>query len=211
AQVQLFDRVIELLHGEIGKLKGERRKSNKSFRMRSADLGELLILNPDHLSRAITVKAVPDRVDAQGFHINALRIHRRKAVSRHIEFGRRYLASHESHGFRYDAVRMHVDRFHAPPVHNHLTSPAVHPCLQLGLLPLHRTTCECDTRNSTDCIFYELPACAHHPSFGLVTAPAFASFLTTLPHRYSILSSFAAVPPSMAMRSSSLNPGVFKM
>jgi hypothetical protein len=181
SQVQLFDGVIELLHGEIGKVKGERRKGNKSFGMRSAKLGELFILDPDHLSRALAVQAVLDGIDAQGFHIDALRIHRSNARARR-PFSR-------------------AARSPRPRVACRSSSFA-----KLGLPPLHRTTCERDTRNSTDCIFYELPACAHRSSLTFVTASV-RHFIIL----YFILSSFAAVPPSMAMRSSSLNPGVFMM
>jgi hypothetical protein len=99
--------------------------------MRSANLGELFILDPDHLSRALAVQAVPDGIDAQGFHIDALRIHRSNARARR-PFSR-------------------AARSPRPRVACRSSSFA-----KLGLPPLHRTTCERDTRNSTDCIFYEL-------------------------------------------------------
>src|SRR5215510_13887384 len=63
AQALAFDRSFKLLHGKLGRLQCQRGKRRKTIGMRSAELGELLILKLDDLPGEVSILAIPERID----------------------------------------------------------------------------------------------------------------------------------------------------
>jgi formylglycine-generating enzyme required for sulfatase activity len=80
AQPQCPDPVLELLDREVGMLQGYRRKGDKAVGCRRAELGELLVLDPDQLGRRVALGAIPKGVDAERLDVDPLDVHLRDAV-----------------------------------------------------------------------------------------------------------------------------------
>ena len=120
-QALLLHRGLEFLHGEIGRLQGQRGESREAVGLRGAELGELLVLDLHDLAGEIAVAAVPERIDRQHFHVDGLRIHRGeplvdldeglgRAVDRR-KLRRGGIGAEQRAGFAEVAMGMHVDGF----------------------------------------------------------------------------------------------------
>src|ERR1700728_3727373 len=71
---------LKLLHGQIGRLQGQRGKGRETIGMHGAKFGELLVLEFNDLRGEIAFTVVPEGVDRQYLHIHGLRIHRREPL-----------------------------------------------------------------------------------------------------------------------------------
>ena len=71
-QPLLLHRGLELLHGEVGRLQGERGEGGEAVGLGSAELGQLLVLQLDDLPGELAVAAVPEGVDRQHLHVDGL-------------------------------------------------------------------------------------------------------------------------------------------
>src|SRR5262249_11251819 len=74
-EAKLFHRIVELLHRQIGELQGKRRKGGKAFRLRRAQLGELLVLQLDYGGGRVPVLAVPEWIDREHLHVDRHGVH----------------------------------------------------------------------------------------------------------------------------------------
>ena len=122
AQALLLHGILELLHGEIGILKGERSEGGEAVRLCGAQLRQLLILHLDDLGGGVAVLAVPERIDGEHLHVDRHRIHGREALLDDDEvllgaFGRRHHArgfcAHEVDGLVEQAVGVDIDTLDA--------------------------------------------------------------------------------------------------
>src|SRR5439155_11644326 len=81
AEAEVFDRVLDLLRGEVGMLDGSGRKGDKAVGMTGAELRQRLVVEADQLGRGIALGAVPERVDAERLDIDAGTIHLGEAIA----------------------------------------------------------------------------------------------------------------------------------
>src|SRR5215471_10121579 len=113
AQPQSLDRVFELLDRELRVLQSNRRKGDKTVGHRGAELCQLFILKLDQLGRSVAIGAVPERVDAERFDIDALGVHLGDAVGKvrpQQPWGFERMIDHRRR-FRNNGVGVDVDRF----------------------------------------------------------------------------------------------------
>jgi len=99
------------------------REGDEAIGLGGAQLGELLVLQLDDGLRDVAIRLVPERIDAQRFDVDALRIHVADALVGHDQIWRFGLDAHQGHGFGKRAVRVHVDRRHAPPADHDVAPP----------------------------------------------------------------------------------------
>ena len=106
--------------GEVGILQRHRGEGDEALRVRRADLGELLVLDPDRPLRATSRSAVPVRVDAERLDVDALLVHRRMRVGASSSSKGRMVSSFlptSAIASGHRAVRVHVDhRLHRQPL-----------------------------------------------------------------------------------------------
>src|SRR5262245_9791391 len=126
AQPKLFHAVLELLHGEIRVLQRHRGKSDEAVGMRSAPLGEFLVIDLDDLGRKVPLRLVPERVDAQRLDVYSGFIHFGNAPRANFAQSGPALVSkfpaHQGKRCFDHAMRMHVYGFYAPAVNDHLAA-----------------------------------------------------------------------------------------
>ena len=118
AQALFLDRGLQLLHGEVGKLQGQRGESPEPIRPRRAQLRQLLVIDLDDRGRRVAVLAVPERIDRQHLHVDRHRVHLLETLLDDDEMlgnalDRRQhlvgLVAHQVDGFMKIAVRVNVD------------------------------------------------------------------------------------------------------
>jgi hypothetical protein len=63
AQPELLDAVLELLDGQVRVLESYRGEGDEGVGVGRAQLGELFVLDLNHLAREVTVRGVPEGVD----------------------------------------------------------------------------------------------------------------------------------------------------
>ena len=80
AQAQLLDAVFELLHGQIGMLHRDGGEGDEAVRMRCDELGEFLVLQLDQLVGDVALGVIPERIDADRLHVDALLVHGLEAI-----------------------------------------------------------------------------------------------------------------------------------
>ena len=131
AQAELLDAVFELLHREVGVLHRDRREGDEAVGMRRDERGKLLVLQLDHRFGLVALGVVPERIDADRLHVDALLVHRLEAVGANDKIGRPELEPHHVHDLRKHAVRVHVDGLDAAAVDDDL--PAPHRGLRMGI------------------------------------------------------------------------------
>jgi hypothetical protein len=128
-----------------------------------AELRQLLVLELDELARHLEVRAVPGRIDAQGFHVDALRVHLLQTIRAHDQ--RRVVRRGLAHHLRYawhDAVAMDVDHLDSSSAHRHLPSSGRGARLSTGSNDLaHAAIGQQHTRNGTGRVLDERPAISH--------------------------------------------------
>jgi hypothetical protein len=61
-------------------LQGERGEGGKAVRTRSAQFGQLFVLDLDDLGGDVAVLAIPEWIDGEDLHVNRLSIHALKAL-----------------------------------------------------------------------------------------------------------------------------------
>ena len=125
AQPLFFHRGFELLDGEIRELQRQRGEGGETVGLRRAEFGELFVLYPDDLGGEVAILAIPERVDRQHLHVDALCVHRLEAL---VERGRdkglpsgllhrrlegRVVVAHQLFGLVEQAMGMDVDRLDA--------------------------------------------------------------------------------------------------
>src|SRR5436309_2556797 len=122
-----LDRMLGLFGGKLRELQCGRRERDKAVGMRSAEFGQLLVLDADQLGRGIAFRAVPKGVDAERLDIDARLVHVGDAVAdigpqepRRLE-----RVIDDLCGIRNDAMRMHVDRLDALAGDDNLPAPRV--------------------------------------------------------------------------------------
>src|SRR5882672_10163180 len=76
AQAEFLHALLELLGGEIRVLQGHGGKGDEALGPGCAQLGELLVLQPDERSREIALGLVPAGIDAERLDVDALLVHR---------------------------------------------------------------------------------------------------------------------------------------
>ena len=72
--------MLQLLHGEVWKLQRHRGKAQEAVRVRGAPGGQRFVVDRDHVCSEVTVRPVPERVDADGLDIDALGVHLAEAA-----------------------------------------------------------------------------------------------------------------------------------
>jgi hypothetical protein len=125
AEPVLLHALLELLGGELRMLERDGGEGHEAVGMRSAGLGQRLVLHADELLGHVAVRPVPEGVDAERFHVDALRVHGAEAIRRrgHQERVGGERQAHQGHRLGEPAVRVHVHRLHALAAHHHLTAP----------------------------------------------------------------------------------------
>src|ERR1700752_5055434 len=87
-------------------------------------LDKPLVLDLDHLGDEVALRPVPPRVDAEGLHVDPLRVHLAEAPGSDLRDARASMVVHlqpqQVVRLRDHAVRVDVDRLHAPAAHHHL-------------------------------------------------------------------------------------------
>lgn len=76
AKTECFDGVFNLLRGEIGVLQGGGGEGDEAVGVGGAEFHQCFVLYLYQLGGDVAFGAVPVGVDAEGFHVDALRIHR---------------------------------------------------------------------------------------------------------------------------------------
>ena len=118
-QPLLLHRGLELLHGEVGRLQGERGEGGEAVGLGGAELGQLLVLHLDDLAGEVAVAAVPEGIDRQHLHVDRLRVHGLqplvdldeglgRAVDRR-QLDRGGVGTQQRTGLAEVAMRVHVD------------------------------------------------------------------------------------------------------
>ncbi len=145
SEAVFLDPVVQLPGGEIGKLHGGAGEGDEAVRIGRAGLGQRLVLYLDHrLGEVAVLDPVPVGIDAQGLHIDALRVHGPQAevdLDAHFEIGAEpwpaELIPHQRQRRRHRAVGMDVDRADTfPPDHD---APAPGLALGRGFRPFQAT------------------------------------------------------------------------
>ena len=169
AQALLFDRVLELLHCEIGVLQGQRGESRKPVRPRSTKFCQLLVVDPDDLAGRIAILAVPEWIDRQHLHVDRHRVHLLQTLLDDDEVlwnaldRRQHLVgriAHQIDGFMEIAVRVNVDG--QDPLAGNLHRQPRWPRLRAGRIQ-HAATAEGDPvaaapfRKFLRVVIYRLP------------------------------------------------------
>ena len=117
-QAQAVHAVLELLGGELRKLQRHRRVAQKAAGNRLAHLRELFTLDVEHPAREVAVRRVPERVDAEHLHVDAVLVHvrdprslnRKAEVPLELSAGRclKWRTFDDVEHGRHGAVRVHV-------------------------------------------------------------------------------------------------------
>jgi hypothetical protein len=118
AQTEFLHCVLDLLRGEVGKLEADRSKRDEAVGIARANLYQPFVIETHDFRGSIAIGPIPERIDAERFHVDALHVHVAQP-------GRRVL-HHDAAGMvvvgvlteklrrcRNQAVRVHVDGFHA--------------------------------------------------------------------------------------------------
>jgi hypothetical protein len=128
AEPELLHAVYQLLDREVRELKGDRGESDEPIRVCRAEFRESFVLDLDHLRRQVALSAVPLGVDAEGLHVDALRVHLADAPGPHLVDARAPLGVHlqpeQGDSLRDHAVGVHVDRRDAATAHDHFAASA---------------------------------------------------------------------------------------
>ena len=125
-QPLLLHRGLELLHGEVGRLQGERGEGGEAVGLGGAELSQLLVLQLDDLGGEVAVAAVPEGIYRQHLHVDGLCIHRLqplvdldeglgRAVDR-WQLHRGGVGAQQRAGLAEVAMGMHVDGLDLPAV-----------------------------------------------------------------------------------------------
>ncbi len=135
AQPQSFDRVLELLDRQLRVLQCDGRKSDEAVRGGGAELGQLLVLDPDQLGRGVAVGAIPEGVDAERLDIDPLGIHLGDAVGKVRPQEARRLQRMVDHRrrLRNDGMGVDVDSLDPLAIDHDLAPPPRLRCPSLGL------------------------------------------------------------------------------
>ena len=84
-------------------------KATKRSGCAATELGELLVLQLDQLFGDVAVGVIPERIDADRLHVDALLVHGLEALGADHEIGRPPLAVQHRHDLGEHAVRVDVD------------------------------------------------------------------------------------------------------
>ena len=126
AHAKFFDRMLQLLHREIGRLQRQRGKTHKAVRMPCAQFRQRFVVDFHHFGGKVALKVIPMRVDADRLDIDALLVH--FADADHADFAdvRPALVgeffAHQFQRLGDHAMRMHIDGFNPLATHAHLTA-----------------------------------------------------------------------------------------
>jgi len=113
-----------LLGGEIRMLQRHRGQPDKAVGICRANLGDLFVLQAHDLPGEVGLGLVPeDRVEAEGFHVDALLVHHLEPVLGHDQRLHRHLQPHQRHRLRNLAVGVHVDGPDPLAINNHFPPP----------------------------------------------------------------------------------------
>ena len=80
-EAQMFHAVFELLGGELRKLQRHRAVAQEATGNGLTHRGEFFTLEVEHPARQVAVRRVPERIDAEHLHIDAIFVHVRDARS----------------------------------------------------------------------------------------------------------------------------------
>ena len=118
-----------MLHGDGG-------EGDEAVRMRRDQLGKLFVLQLDELVGDVAFGFVPEGVDADRLHVDALLVHGLEAVCADDEIGRPVFQPEHVHDLREHAVRVDVHGLDAAAVDHDLA--ALHGGLRVGLLRMEK-------------------------------------------------------------------------
>ena len=125
AEAECFDGVFNLLRGEIGVLQGGGGEGDEAVGVGGAEFHQRFVLDLYQFGGDVAFGAVPVGVDAEGFHVDALRVHRGDAGAGvgHQQAGCFERMVDQRRGGRDDAVGVDVDGLDAFAVDHDLAAP----------------------------------------------------------------------------------------
>ena len=109
AEAELLHRMLDLLGGQLGMLQRRRGEADEAVGLLGAELDQRLVLEADQLGRLVLAGAVPVRVDAEAFDVDALRVHRRDSGAGVLHQQARRLERMLDHRHRLGHAAMGVD------------------------------------------------------------------------------------------------------
>jgi hypothetical protein len=131
-QAELLDAVFELLHREVGMLHGDRGEGDEAVGMLGNQRGKLLVLQLDDRFGLVTLGVIPERIDADRLHVDALLIHRLEAIGANDKIGRPELEPHHVHDLGEHAVGVNVHGLDAAAADDDLAAPHRGLCVGIG-------------------------------------------------------------------------------
>ena len=120
--------MLELLRGEVGKLEGHRGERDEAVGIARADLDEPFVVETHDFASGIAIGPVPERIDAERLHVDALRVHVAEPRGRilHHDAAGMVLVGILAEQLRRcgdETMRVHVDGFHAAPLDDDFAAP----------------------------------------------------------------------------------------
>ena len=170
-------------------LQGRGREGDEALGIGRAEFDQRLVLDLDQLGRGVALGAIPVGIDAERFHVDALRIHRRDAHAGvgHQQARRLERMLDDGHRRRHRAMGVDVDGLDPLAVDHDLAPPRMRMAMPMRLRvrrrrrTLHRTAREGDTagRHARN----QIPAQSHFhlPAFSSVRARAYNALIAESP------------------------------
>ena len=125
AEAELLHSVLDLLGGELGMLQRGGREGDETVGIGRAEFDQRLVLHLDQLGRRVALGTIPIGIDAERFHVDALRIHRRDAHAGvgHQQARRLERMLDDGHGCGHRTMGVDVDGLDLLAVDHHLAPP----------------------------------------------------------------------------------------